>query len=159
MTRRRDDKAPAELIDFLARYEPATRALAIDLRRIVLETIAPCHEYIFKMRPKVVLLYGATSRVLADGICQIAVFRHHVTLVFPEGVDLEDPGQVLRGAGTTMRHIKMMATSDLDRPEIRSLLRQARALTGRGEPPRRGSREVVTRVKLPPPERDRRTPR
>jgi len=146
MARRRNGEAPAELIDFLARYEPAIRSLAIGLRQIVLETVAPCHEYIFTMRSKVMLLYGATSHVMADGICQIAVFRHHVTLVFPEGIDLDDPGQLLRGSGTTMRHIRMMASDDLDRPETRALLRQARPLAG---PAARGDRDVVTRVKTP----------
>jgi hypothetical protein len=151
MTKRRHDDAPAKLIDFLARHEPATRSLAIGLRRIVLEAIAPCHEYIFRMRSKIVLLYGATSRVMADGICQIAVFRHHVTLVFTEGIDLDDPEKVLRGAGTTMRHLRIMAAADLDRPEIRALLRQARALVCLEERPRGRNRKVVTRIKLPPP--------
>lgn len=104
------------------------------------------------MRSKIVLLYGATARVMADGICQIAIFRHHVTLVFPEGINLEDPERVLRGTGTTMRHVRVMAASDLDRPEIRALLREARALACPGEQPRRGGREVVTRVKPSAPE-------
>lgn len=149
MVRRRDETVPAQLIDFLARHETATRSLAIGLRRIVLDTIAPCHEYVFKMRSKVVLLYGATSRVIADGICQIAVFRHHVTLVFPEGIDLEDPAGMLRGTGTTMRHLRVVASTDLDRPEIRSLLRQARSLASPGEQASRGRPEVVTRFKMP----------
>jgi hypothetical protein len=141
---------PLELLRFLARHDPATRSLAIGLRLVVLDAIAPCHEYIFQMRPKVVLLYGATSRVMADGICQIAVFRHHVTLVFPEGVDLEDPAKILRGSGTTMRHVRVTQPNDLARSELRPLLRQARtlaAVAAKAEPSRRG---VVTRVKPQP---------
>lgn len=118
------------------------------LRQVVLDAIAPCHEYIFRMRSKVVLLYGATARIMSDGICQIAILRRHVTLVFPDGIDLEDPTRVLRGTGRTMRHVRLTASSDLARPELRSLLRQARALVGVAEQPRRGRREVVTRVKI-----------
>jgi hypothetical protein len=147
MSGRRHHKAPAELIEFLAKYDPAIHALALGLRQVVLEVIAPCHEYIFQMRPKIVLLYGATARVMADGICQIAVFRHHVTLVFPDGVALEDPTSVLRGTGTIMRHIRVTTPDDLVRPELRSLLRQARTLAAFAAPARRGSRGVVTRVK------------
>jgi len=143
----RTDNVPAELIGFLAKYDPAIHSLALGLRQVVLNAIAPCHEYIFQMRSKVVLLYGATARIMADGICQIAIFRHHVTLVLPDGIDLEDPTRVLRGTGRTMRHVRVTASSDLARPELRSLLRQARALVGLAEQPRRGRREVVTRVK------------
>ncbi len=99
------------------------------------------------MRSKVVLLYGATARIMADGICQIAILRHHVTLVFPDGIDLEDPTGMLRGTGRIMRHVRVMASTDLARPELRSLLRQARALVVLAEQPRRGRRDVVTRVK------------
>jgi hypothetical protein len=121
--------------------------LALGLRQVVVDAIAPCHEYIFQMRSKVVLLYGATARIMADGICQIAIFRHHVTLVFPDGIGLEDPMRVLSGTGRTMRHVRVTAGDDLARPELRTLLRQARALAGFAERPRRGRREVVTRVK------------
>jgi uncharacterized protein DUF1801 len=143
----RHDRAPAELIGFLAKHDPAIHALALGLRRVVIDAIAPCHEYIFQMRSKVVLLYGATARIMADGICQIAIFRHHVTLVFPDGIDLEDPMRVLRGTGRTMRHVRVTARDDLARPELGALLRQARVLVGLAEQPRRGRREVVTRVK------------
>jgi hypothetical protein len=143
----RPDNAPAELIEFLAKHDPGIHSLALGLRQVVLNEIAPCHEYIFQMRSKVVLLYGATARMMADGICQIAIFRHHVTLVFPDGIDLEDPTRVLRGTGRTMRHVMVMASSDLARPELRSLLRRARALVGPAERPPRGRHEVVTRVK------------
>src|SRR5438445_9722205 len=101
MTGSLNDNTPAELIEFLAKYDPAIHSLALGLRRLVLDAIAPCHEYIFRMRSKVVLLYGATPRIMADGICQIAIFRRHVTLVFPAGIDLDDPTQALRGTGRT----------------------------------------------------------
>jgi hypothetical protein len=144
---RRDHNIPAELLEFLGRHDPAIHSLALGLRQLVLDAIAPCHEYIFQMRSKVVLLYGATARIMADGICQIAIFRHHVTLVFPEGISLEDPTRMLRGTGSIMRHFRVTTSSDLARPELRSLLRQARALASLPEKPRRGRRRVVTRIK------------
>ena len=138
---------PRELIDFLYRYNPAVQSLALGLRTVVHEEVAPCHEYIFEMRSKVVLLYGATERVIADGICSVGVFARHVTLAFTRGVDLPNPAGVLRGSGKTMRHVRLTQLSDLARPEIRALLRRARRLAG----PRRrrpgGAEGVVTRVK------------
>src|SRR5215212_1917347 len=140
-------KPPTELNAFLARYDAAVRSLTLGLRTIVLQELAPCYEYIFEMRSKVMLLYGASERVIADGICSIGVFRRHATLTFVEGVDLHDPGQLLRGTGKTMRHIRIVSAAELDRRELREFLRQARALAGLS--PRQGDApgEVTTRVK------------
>ena len=138
---------PKGLNQLLARYDETPRSLALGLREIVLQELASCHEYIFQMRSKVVLLYGASERVIGDGICSIGVFRRHVTLTFVEGVDLEDPRQLLRGAGKTMRHVRVSTSDDLARRDLRKFLRQARALARL--PTRRGraSRRVITRVK------------
>jgi hypothetical protein len=140
-------RPPRELLEFLYRYDPGVQSLALGLRRVVHEEMAPCHEYIFEMRSKVVLLYGATERVIADGICDVSVFARHVLLGFPRGTDLDDPAGVLEGTGKAMRHITLKRLSDLDRPEIRRYLRQARTRAGLKRRHRRAADEVVTRVK------------
>jgi hypothetical protein len=140
-------RPPPQFLEFLYRYDPAVQSLALGVRRVVHEEMTPCHEYIFEMRSKVVLLYGKTERVIADGICNIGVFAHHVTLGFPRGTDLNDPAGVLQGAGKAMRHIKLRKLSDLDRPEIRQLLRQARKHAGLKRRRDAADAAVVTRVK------------
>ena len=144
---------PRELLEFLYRYDPAVQSLALGLRKVVHEEMAPCHEYIFEMRSKVVLLYGATERVIADGICNIGVFTRHVLLGFRRGADLKDPAGVLQGTGKGMRHIRLNKLSDLDRPEIRSYLGQARRHAGLRRRRDRTADEVVTRVKQKSPKR------
>jgi hypothetical protein len=143
-------KPPRELLEFLYRYDSAIQSLALGLRQVIHEEMSPCHEYIFEMRSKIVLLYGATERVIADGICNIGVFRKHVTLAFVRGTDLEDPGGVLQGTGTAMRHIRLTKLSDLDRPEIRRYLHKARKIAGLKRSRDRTADEVVTRVKQKP---------
>lgn len=140
-------KPPRELLEFLYRYDPAIQSLALGLRQVIHEEMSPCHEYIFEMRSKVVLLYGSTARVIADGICNISVFRRHVTLAFVRGTDVEDLGGVLQGTGKAMRHIRLTKLSDLDRPEIRRYLRKARKVAGLKRSRDRTTEEVVTRVK------------
>jgi hypothetical protein len=98
---------PRKLLEFLHRYDPQVRSLALGLRLVVHEEMAPCHEYIFAMRSKVVLLYGATERVIDDGICHINVFVRHINLGFSRGTELDDPGGVLRGTGKAIRHITL----------------------------------------------------
>jgi hypothetical protein len=138
---------PNELLEFLYRYDPTIQTLALGLRKVALKEMAPCHEYIFEMRSKVVLLYGTTDRVIKDCVCSINVFVKHVTLAFHRGTDLEDAKGVLQGAGKAMRHIRLKEPSDVDRPEIRALLRQARKRAGPSRLPQRTAGAVVTRVK------------
>jgi len=146
-------RPPHELLGFLYRYDPAVQSLALGLRKVVHQEMTPCHEYIFAMRSKVVLLYGATERVIDDGICYINVFARHVNLGFPRGADLDDPAGVLHGTGMGMRHITLKKLSDLDRPEIRTHLRQARKRAGLKRRRHRTGDEVVTRVKQKSPAR------
>jgi uncharacterized protein DUF1801 len=142
---------PAELLEFLYPYGPAIQSLVLGLRQVVLDELAPCHEYIFTMRSRVVLLYAATERILADGICLISPFAKHVNLGFHHGADLKDDRGMLEGSGKAMRHIKLRALAELDQPELRVYLRQARRDAG-AKPPKRGEpRDVVTRVKRPSP--------
>src|SRR2546425_5169642 len=138
---------PRELLEFLDRYDPGVQSLALGLRKVVHEEMAPCHEYIFAMRSKVVLLYGATERVIADGICSINVFTKHITLAFHRGADLADRRGLLQGTGKKMRHVRLTRLSDLDGPELRSYLREARRRAGGRRGRARTSDEVVTRVK------------
>lgn len=146
-------KPPPELLEFLYRYDPAIQSLALGLRKVVHEELAPCHEYIFEMRSKVVLVYGATERVIPDGICIVSVFAKHVNLAFQRGTDLDDAGRVLQGTGKTMRHISLKKLAELDRPEIRAFLRQARKRAGLKRRRLQTADEVVTRVKGKSPAR------
>ena len=135
---------PSELLEFLRRYDSAVKELALGLRKLVHEEMTPCHEYIFAMRSKVVLLYGATERV---AICHINVFARHVNLGFSRGTELEDSGGILRGFGKAMRHIRLTEAFDLDRPEIRAYLRQARKGAGLATRRDGAGDKVMTRVK------------
>ena len=144
---------PRELLEFLCRYDPGIQALALGLRKVIHEELAPCHEYIFEMRSKIVLLYGATERVIADGICNINVFTRHLLLGFPRGADLADPAGILQGTGQGMRHITLQKLSDLDRPEIREYLRRARKQAGLKRRRQGTADEVVTSVKQKPSRR------
>ena len=140
---------PRELIEFLFRHDPAVQSLALGLRTVVLSEMAPCHEYIFAMRNKVMLLYGPTERVIKDAVCMIAVFHKHANLTFTRGADLPDASGLLQGTGKGMRHIRLRSLADLDRREIRVYLRQARKLAGLKRPRGASADDVDTRVKAP----------
>jgi uncharacterized protein DUF1801 len=129
-------RAPAELTGLLRRYEPDVQTVAISLRSVVLGETGPCHEMVLQVyRNNVVsILYSTTEKMMKDNICLIVVYRDHVNLMFPRGVDLKDPRGLLEGSGKAMRHVKMLSVGDVDRPGVRALVSQAKKRPGLGKP-------------------------
>lgn len=140
---------PRAIVELLRRHDPAVRTLTLRLRNLVIAQIAPCHEYIYTMKWKIVFFYGATERVMNDGVCAISLFHKHVNLGFPRGVDLLDPDSVLSGTGVAWRHIAIRTPNDLQRPQIPVLLRQARDNAATDGATNRSEQPVVTRFKRP----------
>ena len=120
-------KAPAELIEFLKPYDRAIQKLCLDLRKIVIDELAPCHENIYDAYSAVAIGYGSSER-FSDGICHIAVYTSAVNLGFNQGAYLSDPDGVLQGSGKRIRHISLKTQEDLSQPQIREFLQRALAL-------------------------------
>ncbi|HEY8185294.1 MAG TPA: DUF1801 domain-containing protein [Pyrinomonadaceae bacterium] len=118
---------PPELIKFLSPYDRAIQKLALGLRSLVLEEMAPCYENIYDAYSAVAIGYGSSDR-LQDGVFHIAVYTNHVNLGFNNGATFEDPLGILKGAGNRIRHITIKSPADLAKPEIRSYVRRANKL-------------------------------
>jgi hypothetical protein len=118
-------RPPPALIKFLKPYDPEIQDLALKLRALVLEEMAPCYENIYDAYNAVAIGYGMSDR-LRDGIFHIAVYSKHVNLGFNDGATLADPKGLLQGAGSRIRHLTIRTSVDLKRPEIRSYIRRAR---------------------------------
>jgi len=116
---------PTALIKFLKPYDQEVRDVALSLRALVLEEMAPCYENIYDAYSAVAIGYGTSDR-LRDGIFHIAVYSNHVNLGFNDGASLDDPKGILQGSGKVIRHITMKASEDLERPELRAYIRRAR---------------------------------
>src|SRR6266536_3526998 len=142
---------PASLKKFLKPYDREVRDLALDLRTLVLEEMAPCYENIYDAYSAVAIGYGTSDR-LRDGIFHIAVYSQHVNLGFNDGATLDDPKGILQGNGNQIRHITIKTTDELERPEIRAYVRRAltQALSDArklGDPPARKPARVISTVK------------
>ena len=118
-------RPPPALIKFLKPYDREIRDLALKLRALVLEEMAPCYENIYDAYSAVAIGYGTSDR-LRDGIFHIAVYSKHVNLGFNDGASLADPRSILRGTGNQIRHITIKTPEDITRPELRSYIRRAR---------------------------------
>lgn len=71
--------------------------------------------------------WGVGPKKMSEHYAYLAVHPRHVNLGFYRGASLPDPAGLLAGPGKEMRHIRLEAPSDVDRPEIVELLRAARA--------------------------------
>jgi len=118
-------RPPPALIRFLKPYDREIRDLALKLRALVLEEMAPCYENIYDAYSAVAIGYGTSDR-LRDGIFHIAVYSKHVNLGFNDGATLDDPKGILQGSGNQIRHVTIKTAADVERPEIRAYIRRAR---------------------------------
>lgn len=144
-------KPPAALIKFLKPYDPAIQALALKVRALVLEEMAPCYENIYDAYSAVAIGYGFSDR-LRDGVFHVAVYSKHVNLGFNDGAALNDPLGILEGAGKQIRHIPIKTPADLARPEVRAYIRRARKVAiadarKLGETPLKQPDGVISTVK------------
>ena len=144
-------RPPPALIKFLKPYDREIRDLALELRALVLEEMAPCYENIYDAYSAVAIGYGTSDR-LQDGIFHVAVYSQHVNLGFNDGASLADPKGILQGAGARIRHITIKTPDEIRRPELRTYIRRARkkALADArklGEPAPRKPASVVSTVK------------
>ncbi len=114
---------PKQLLNLLRPYDRAVQELALALRELVLEEMAPCCEYILEVYI-ISILYGPTHR-MKDGICYIGVYKDHVNLGFPRGAGMSNSANILEGTGKQMRHIKIRSMRDLLRPAVRTCLQEA----------------------------------
>jgi hypothetical protein len=118
-------RPPPALIRFLKPYDREIRDLALKLRALVLEEMAPCYENIYDAYSAVAIGYGTSDR-LRDGIFHIAVYSKHVNLGFNDGATLADPKGILQGSGNQIRHITIKTPDDIARPALRAYIRRAR---------------------------------
>ena len=139
-------KAPQELIELLRRYEPDVRSIALATRKAVLAEVGPCHESMLPVYGNTVvsISYSTTEKRMKDNVCLVVIYRDHVNLMFPRGVDLNDPKGLLEGAGKAMRHVKMRTVADVSRPGVRELLAQAKRRPGLAKPTKPGRHVVST---------------
>ena len=149
----RPETPAARLSSFLARYAPdiarRTRAILAGMRKRVPGAV----ELVYDNYNALVIGFGPTERT-GDAPFSIAVYPQWVTLFFLKGARLPDPEGILKGAGSTVRHVVLSGPEDLGRPPIKALMAEAMRRTDPPFDPRAKRRLVVKSVS--PKQRPRR---
>ena len=111
-----------EVQAFLASYPPEVRDLTWKLRALVFEVIPNALEQVDV--PNKIISYGFSLK-MADIICVIAPYTSHVILMFGKGRELRDPEGMLKGTEKHVRYVKIIEASDIEAPDLRTLLENA----------------------------------
>jgi hypothetical protein len=125
------DDAQSQLDAFLAKFTPEVEALAHDLIARMRARLPGAAIIVYDNYNALAIGFGPTEKA-SQAVVSLAVFPRWVTLCFLQGAGLPDPGGLLRGGGSRVRHVRLHDPATLDDPAIEALIAEAVA---RSEPP------------------------
>jgi hypothetical protein len=140
-TRRRAGSPKAQLDSFLAKFTPemakSTKGVLAAMRKRCPGAI----ELVYDNYNALAIGFATGERV-KDAWFSIAVFPKWASLFFFRTLPLKDPDKLLKGSGTTTRHIVLKdGAGTLEEPGVRALIDQA--LEKAGQPFKGGNGRIV----------------
>ena len=117
----------SQIAGFLAKYSPAIEVQLREARASLRAMVPRGFELVYDNYNALAVGFGATERS-SDIVLSVAVFPRWVSLFLVGGPMLQDPKGLLKGTGSTVRHIVLAGSSTLDDPDVRALMDQALAL-------------------------------
>jgi hypothetical protein len=131
--------AEQQLAAFISKFNATDQRLIRAIRRSLRKRFPTANELVWDNYNFFVIGYSPTERP-SDAIVSMAARANGVGLCFIHGAKLPDPKNVLMGAGSQTRFIRLDSPAVLERPEVKALVaaavEQARApfrASGRGK--------------------------
>jgi len=110
--------------DLLKAYPSEVQDLALQARRLVLESIPKAEETVDSSAG--VIGYGFGSGY-SGTICTLILSKSGVKLGIVRGAEILDPHRLLEGSGKVHRYVQLRKSADLERPGLKPLLKAALA--------------------------------
>jgi hypothetical protein len=110
------EKRSKDVDQFMAKLEPNIQKLANTIRNFLFE-VEPEFEEIKK--------WGRPAYLMNGMVCAIDSYKNHINLGFAKGTSLSDSGNLLEGTGKNIRHIRISSIEDIQRNEVKSLIKEA----------------------------------
>ena len=121
-----EGKAGKLWIDAYVKKAGKLAGVAKAVRTLVKKTAAGCEEYVSPWK---------TPAFDSNGpLCVFVLGKEHLSLAFLRGAKLPDPGELLEGTGTGVRHVKLRSVADVKRPEVKRLIAEAAKLNKKNPP-------------------------
>ena len=115
--------AQGTFAELLAGVEPDLAAIARRFRAII-RAVDPNTVETVRLGDNAAT-YGVGPKKMTDGYAYIMPIRGYVNLGFYQGAMLADPERLLAGTGKGLRHVKIRALAEANRPAVRALLAKA----------------------------------
>jgi hypothetical protein len=138
-----DARSPSPSAQFsalLARFPPEIVALVKRCLPKLRRALPGSTQLVYNYSTSLVVAFGMSERGY-EAIVAVAVFPGRVRLYFDKS--LPDPGGLLEGSGAKVRSVPLEAASDLDRAEIKALIKAAITHSGVTLPNTRSTRMVI----------------
>ena len=140
-----DRRTESELEKFIGKYTPETAALMRACRAKMQAMVPGAVELVYDNYNALVIGYGPTERA-SEAPLSIAAYPRWVNLFFLDGVGLPDPKKILKGGGKVVRNITVKDAAELDRPEVKALVKEALRRTLPRIDPKQARRLVIKSV-------------
>lgn len=116
--------AEAQLAGFMAKYDAEIAALAEAILEEMRKLYPTALEIVYDNYNALAVGFCPTERT-SEAIFSIALYPKWVSLFFLQAKGLPDPDKLLRGSGSTARHIVLPSPDALHHPAVRELMREA----------------------------------
>jgi hypothetical protein len=135
-----------QIDELMSKYEPDVQKVARGALAKMRKRLPGAMQLVYDNYNALVIAFAATDR-RSDIVLSIVLYPRWVSIFFLRGALLPDPEKLLRGSGTTIRHVVLDRASDLDDPAIRALIAAA---VERADPPidRSGRGRIVVKLLL-----------
>lgn len=111
----------AALAGFLARFDPDIAADARAAMARLQRRLPMADAMIYDNYNGLVMGFSPNERP-SDAVLSILAVADHITLCFLQGAAMTDPYGLLKGGGTTVRHMRLPDPAMLDDPKISHLI-------------------------------------
>ena len=141
----RPKSSEARLEEFIDKYTPEIAALMRACRAKMQAMVPGAVELVYDNYNALVIGFGPSERA-SEAPLSIAAYPWWVNLFFLDGVGLPDPKKILKGNGKVVRNITVKDAGELDRPEVRALIKEALKRTFPRIDPKQENRLVIRAV-------------
>jgi hypothetical protein len=118
------ENAEKQLDRFLDAFTPEVADVARKTLTKLRKRLPHAIEMIYDNYNALACGFGPNERV-SDVIFSIALHPQHVNFFFLQGAKLPDPNDLLQGAGSRVRHIRLEDEKTLDRADVKAMMATA----------------------------------
>jgi hypothetical protein len=109
--------------DILATATPELRSVCKALRSLIASSNERFVEVVWPKQK--IASFGVGPKKMTEHYAYIGVQPSHVNLGFYHGISLPDPAGLLEGTGKELRHLKLRNVSEVKKPCVVALVREA----------------------------------